>query len=112
MAITKKIREDRDRGENLSLNEDEMAFYDALGVNDSTVKILGDEVLCAIARKLTERERNSLTIDWQVKESTRAGIRVLVKQILRKYGYPPYKEKKAVETVLEQTEHIAELWAT
>ncbi len=81
-----------------------IAFYDALGVNDSAVKVLGDEVLRKIAMELTEMIRNSVTIDWTLKESVQAEIRLKVKRILRKYGYPPDKEQSATETVLRQAE--------
>ncbi len=81
-----------------------IAFYDALGVNDSAVKVLGDEVLRKIAVELTEMLRKSVTIDWTLKESVQAEIRLKVKKILRKYGYPPDKEKSATETVLRQAE--------
>jgi len=93
------------------MTEDEIAFYDALEVNDSAVKVLGDETLRKIALELTEMIRNSVTIDWTQRESVQAGIRLKVKKILRKYGYPPDKEKKATETVLKQAEMIAKSWA-
>lgn len=93
------------------MSEDEIAFYDALGVNDSAVKVLGDKTLRNIALELTEMIRNSVTIDWTKRESVQAGIRLKVKKILRKYGYPPDKEKQATETVLQQAEVIAKDWA-
>ena len=77
------------RGEALSLSEDELAFYDALETNDSAVKVLGDETLRTIARELVATVRNNVTIDWTLRENVRAQLRVLVKRILRKYGYPP-----------------------
>ncbi len=87
-----------------------MAFYDALEVNDSAVKVLGDEVLRDIARELTESLRRNTTIDWTVRESVRAKIRVSVKRILRKHGYPPDKELAATRTVLEQAELLCKDW--
>ncbi len=98
------------RGEQLNLSEDELAFYDALEVNDSAVKVLGDDTLRDIARELVEKVRNNATIDWTIKESVRAKLRVLVKRTLRKYGYPPDKQAKATETVLRQAELLADMW--
>ncbi len=111
IELARKIREDKNRGEKLNLSEEEIAFYDALGVNDSAVKVLGDETLRKIAMELTEMIRRSVTIDWTLRESVRATIRVDVKKILRKYGYPPGREKAATETVLKQAELIAKCWA-
>src|SRR5204863_523976 len=82
-------------GEALGLTEDESAFYDALETNDSAVKVLGDETLRLIARELVKTVRANVTIDWTVRENVRAQLRVLVKRILRKYGYPPDKQEKA-----------------
>jgi type I restriction enzyme, R subunit len=95
----------------LGLSEDEVAFYDALEVNDSAVKVLGDETLRDIARDLVESVRRNVTIDWTVKESVRAKIRVLIRRVLRKHGYPPDKQKKATETALEQAELLCAGWA-
>ena len=82
-----------ERGEELGLTDDEVAFYDALEVNDSAVKVLGDETLRLIARELVATVRANVTIDWTVRENVRAHLRVLVKRILRKYGYPPDKQE-------------------
>ena len=98
------------RGEALGLSEDELAFYDALETNDSAVKVLGDETLRAIARELVATVRNNITIDWTLRENVRAQLRVLVKRILRKHGYPPDKQEKATRTVLEQAEVLSEAW--
>lgn len=111
IKLAVEIREARKRGEILSLSEDEIAFYDALEVNDSAVKVLGDETLKDIARELVEMVHKNVTIDWTVKESVQAKLRVMVKRILRKYGYPPDKQEKATHTVLEQAELIAKDWA-
>jgi len=98
-------------GEALGLTDDEVAFYDALETNDSAVKVLGDEALRAIARELVSTVRANVTIDWTVRENVRAQLRVLVKRILRKHGYPPDKQEKATQTVLGQAEVLSEAWA-
>mgnify|MGYP001589670563 CR=1 FL=1 len=108
--LARKVREEKTRGKQQNMNEDEIAFYDALEVNDSAVKVLGDDALRKIALELTQMIRNSVTIDWTQRESVQAEIRLKVKKILRKYGYPPDKEKKATETVLKQAEVIAKNW--
>jgi len=104
IALAKEMREADRRGEQLGLSEDEIAFYDALEVNDSAVKVLGEPTLQQIARELVESVRANTSIDWTIKESVRAKLRVIVKRILRKYGYPPDKQEKATQTVLEQAE--------
>lgn len=111
IAIAKEIKAADQRGVVLKLTEDEVAFYDALEVNDSAVQVLGDEKLQTIARELVTMVRNNVTIDWTVKETVRAKLRVLVKRILRRYGYPPDKQEKATQTVLEQAELLAKDWA-
>jgi type I restriction enzyme R subunit len=111
IKLAEEMREAQKRGEKLGLGEDEIAFYDALGVNESSVQDLGDETLKTIARELVETVRNNATIDWTVRETVRAKLRVMVKRILRKYGYPPDKQEKATQTVLEQAEVIAKDWA-
>ena len=105
------LREAQQRGEKLNLTEDEIAFYDALEVNDSAVKVLGDETLKTIARELVDTVRRNTTIDWTVRETVRAKLRVMVKRILRRHGYPPDKQEKATQTVFEQAEVIARDWA-
>jgi len=104
IELAKKMREAHQRGEKLGLTEDEVAFYDSLEVNDSAVKVLGDECLKMIAHELVDAVRRSITIDWTLRENARAQIRVIVKRILRKHGYPPDKQEKATQTVLEQAE--------
>lgn len=96
-------------GEELKLSEDELAFYDALEVNDSAVKVLGDDTLKGMARELVKSVHENATIDWTMKENVRAKLRVMVRRILRKYGYPPDKQEKATQTVLEQAEVIAKI---
>jgi type I restriction enzyme R subunit len=111
IALAKEMRAAAARGEELDLTEDELAFYDALETNDSAVQILGDETLREIARDLAETVRKSVTIDWTIRENVRAHLRVLVKRILRKYGYPPDKQEKATHTVLEQAALLSAGWA-
>jgi type I restriction enzyme R subunit len=111
IGLARDMRAAERRGEDLGLSEDELAFYDALETNDSAVKVLGDETLRAIARELVATVRANVTIDWTVRENVRAQLRVLVKRILRKHGYPPDKQEKATQTVLEQAEVLSEAWA-
>ena len=110
VALAKKLKAEKNRGKEHNLNDDEIAFYDALEVNDSAVKILGDEKLRDIALELTAMIRKSVTIDWTQRDSVQADIRLKVKKILKDYGYPPDKQKKAIETVLRQAEVIAKNW--
>jgi len=112
IQLAKDMREAGARGEKLGLSDDELAFYDALETNDSAVKVLGDETLKTIARELVATVRTNVTIDWTVRENVRANLRVLVKRILRKHGYPPDKQEKATQTVLEQAEVLSDQWAT
>jgi type I restriction enzyme R subunit len=112
ITLAKEIREADARGEALNLSEDELAFYDALETNDSAVQVLGDETLRMIARELVKTVRTNVAIDWTVRENVRAHLRVLVKRILRRYGYPPDKQEKATRTVLEQAEVLSAGWAT
>uniref|UniRef100_UPI0025C26BF9 type I restriction endonuclease subunit R n=1 Tax=Desulfonatronospira sp. TaxID=1962951 RepID=UPI0025C26BF9 len=112
IKLAQEMREAYKRGENLGMSDDEIAFYDALEVSDSAVKVLGDETLKTIARELVKAVRNSVTIDWTVRENARAQIRVMVKRILRRYGYPPDKQEKATQTVLEQAEVLCRQWVT
>jgi len=112
IQLAKQMREANARGEVLGLSEDELAFYDALETNDSAVKVLGDDTLRAIARELVETVRNNVTIDWTLRENVRAQLRVLVKRILRKHGYPPDKQEQATQTVLEQAALLSGEWAS
>jgi type I restriction enzyme R subunit len=111
IQLAKDMREASARGVALGLSEDELAFYDALETNDSAVKVLGDETLRGIARELVATVRNNVPTDWTLRENVRAQLRVLVKRILRKYGYPPDKQEKATETVLEQAALLSAEWA-
>jgi len=98
------------RGEDLGLTEDDVAFYDALAVNDSAVKAMGDDKLKVIAAELITQVRKSVTIDWTLREGARAKIRVMVKRILNRYGYPPDLQEEAVKTVLRQAELLCAEW--
>jgi type I restriction enzyme R subunit len=111
IGLARNLNEALRRGERLGLNEDELAFYDALEVNDSAVQVLGDASLRAIAKELVENVRKNTTIDWTQRENVQAKLRVIVKRILKKYGYPPDKQEKATQTVLEQAEVLSEGWA-
>jgi type I restriction enzyme R subunit len=111
IALAKDMRQAAARGKDLGLTDDELAFYDALEANDSAVKVLGDSTLKTIAKELVASVRKNVTIDWTVRENVRANLRVIVKRILRKYGYPPDKQEKATQTVLEQAEVLSEGWA-
>ncbi|MCS6772192.1 MAG: DUF3387 domain-containing protein, partial [Kiritimatiellae bacterium] len=109
--LARAMREANARGEKLGLSEEELAFYDALETNDSAVKVLGEPTLRAIAQELVRTVRANVTIDWTMRENVRANLRVLVKRILRKHGYPPDKQEKATQTVLEQAELLSAEWA-
>ena len=111
IGLAKQMREADQRGEALGLTEDELAFYDALETNDSAVKVLGEPTLRDIARELVASVRGNVTIDWTVRENVRAQLRVLIKRILRKHGYPPDKQEKATQTVLEQAAVLSQEWA-
>lgn len=110
IQLARDMRRADSRGENLGLSEDELAFYDALATNDSAVKVLGEPTLKLIAQELVAAVRRNVTIDWTIRENVRAHLRVLVKRILRKYGYPPDKQEKATLTVLEQAEVLSREW--
>src|SRR3990167_5840226 len=109
--MAKKFKEAVQRGESVGLNEDELAFYDALANNEASVKELGDEILKKIAHELTENLRKNVSVDWSVRESVRAKLRLMVKRILRKYKYPPDKQEEAIELILRQAETLSATWA-
>jgi type I restriction enzyme R subunit len=111
IRMAKDFNEAMSRGENLGLTSDEAAFYDALEVNDSAVKGLGEPILKQIAQDLVKEIKASIKIDWTVKESVRAEMRVRVKRLLRKHGYPPDKQEKATATVIQQAELLCKDWA-
>ncbi|OFX41941.1 MAG: DEAD/DEAH box helicase [Bacteroidetes bacterium GWA2_32_17] len=108
IRIAKEIKASDGEAERLGLTQDEMAFYDALETNDSAVAILGDEILRTISKEIADKVRANATIDWTIRESARAKLMVLVKRTLTKYGYPPDKQQKAIDTVLKQAELLAE----
>ena len=112
IAMAKEFREAAQRGNKLGLNDSELAFYDALADNESAVRELGDEALKKIAIEVTEKLRNSTSVDWQKRESVRARLRNLVRITLRRYKYPPDMQEEAIRLVLEQAERLSEGWST
>lgn len=111
IKLAKELDAAAKRGEALGLSDDEIAFYDALAANQSAVIAMGDDKLKVIAAELITQVRKSVTIDWALRESARAKIRVMVKRILNKYGYPPDLQDEAVKTVLAQAELLSAGWA-
>ena len=108
--MAKKFKAASERGEQLGLNKDEVAFYDALAANEASVKELGDETLRKIAHELTINLRKNIKVDWAQRESVRAQLRLMVKRILRKYKYPPDSQEEAITLVLRQTEALGANW--
>jgi type I restriction enzyme R subunit len=108
IAMAKQFKEDLNRQENHHLTDEEEAFYDALAQNSSAQELMGEEVLVEMAREVSQKLRENLTVDWSVKESVRARLRILIRQLLKKYKYPPDQEKDAIELVLRQAEVIGE----
>ncbi len=108
IEIAREVKRADQRGEQLNLTKEELAFYDALEVNDSAVQVLGNDTLREIAREIADKVRANATIDWTVRESARARLMVVVRRTLNKYGYPPDKQQKAIDTVLKQAEFMAE----
>ena len=111
IAMAKQFQDDLAREAELGLNPDEVAFYDALANNESAVRELGDEILKKIAVEITENLRKSTTVDWQVRESVRARLRILVRRTLQRYKYPPDKAAEAVELVMRQAEVLSNEWS-
>lgn len=111
IQLAKDIRSARQRGEEQGLSEDEIAFYDALAENESAIEVMGDDKLKLIAHELLVSLRENVTVDWAHRDSARARMRVLVKRILRKYGYPPDLQDAAVQTVLQQAEALSSSWS-
>jgi type I restriction enzyme, R subunit len=107
VELAKEMRETKHRGDEVGLRDDELAFYDAICQNDAAVLDLGDDVLKTIARKLVDAIRESATIDWNLKESVRATMRARIRRLLASYDYPPDKEERAIELVLEQAQQLA-----
>lgn len=112
VAMAKEFAAAAQEGEKLGLNTEEVAFYDALANNEASVRELGDEVLKKIAVELTENLRRSTTVDWSVRETVRARLRLMVKRILRKYKYPPDEQEAAIDLVLQQAETLSESWVS
>ncbi|WP_237046583.1 DUF3387 domain-containing protein [Aquipseudomonas alcaligenes] len=110
IEMAKKFAAASKRGDQLGLNDDELAFYDALANNESSVRELGDETLAKIAHELTQSLRQNVTVDWSNRDSVRAKLRLLVKRILRKYKYPPDQQEEAAQLVLAQAETLCEAW--
>ncbi len=110
IEMAKKFKAAAHRGEELGLSGDEWAFYDALAMNEASVRELGDEILAKIAHELTQSLRENVTVDWNNRESVRAKLRLLVKRILRKYRYPPDQQEEAAQLVLQQAEMLCEAW--
>jgi len=110
IAMAQEFRTAAERGDNLGLSADEIAFYDALGTNQASVRELGDVILKKIAMELTAQLRRNVSVDWSVRDTVRAKLRLLVKRILRKYKYPPDLEQRAIDVVLQQAEILSETW--
>ena len=110
IAMAKKFKEAIGRGEELGLNADELAFYDALANNEEAVLEMGDEILKKIAHELAESLRKNTSVDWSVRDNVRARLRLMVKRILRKYKYPPSRQEEAVQLVLDQAETLSAEW--
>jgi type I restriction enzyme R subunit len=108
--LIKLAKESAKRGEEMGLSQEELAFYDAIGSNEEVVEVLGDENLRAIAQELVSAVRKNATVDWNVKKSALANMRVVVKRLLRKHGYPPEMRNEAAETVVRQAELLCEDW--
>ncbi len=111
VELAKKIKAEKDRGKDIGLTPEEVAFYDALCVNESAIRELGDEILKQIAQELVVMLRKNTTIDWTIKENVQAKLRVYVKKLLRKYNYPPDKQEGATQTVLEQANLLCKDWS-
>ena len=106
--MAKQFKKDLNKTKELNLNPEENAFYDALSNNKSAEELMGEEVLVQIAREIAEKLRKNITIDWSIRESVRARLRLLVKNLLRKYKYPPDQQEEATELVLSQAELLSD----
>ncbi|MDH0665946.1 type I restriction endonuclease subunit R [Acinetobacter junii] len=111
IQMAKEFQTD-EREASLGLNPDEIAFYDALANNESAVRELGDDTLKQIAREITEKLRKSTTVDWQVRDSVRAQLKILVRRTLQRWKYPPDKAAEAIELVMKQAEQLSNAWTT
>ena len=110
IKIARDLKKADMRTKEMGMSNDELAFYDALSLNDSAADVLGDEQLRVIAREVADKVRKNATIDWTVKESVRARLMVIVRRILRKYGYPPDKQERAIQLVMTQAANLADEW--
>ncbi|KGQ21515.1 type I restriction endonuclease subunit R [Thermus filiformis] len=110
IQLARRMREAEGRGERLGLSEEELAFYDALAASQGPEAALADETLRTIAQEVLKVVRENVTVDWAVRENAQAQLRVLVKRLLRKYGYPPDRQEQAALLVLEQAKALSELW--
>jgi type I restriction enzyme R subunit len=111
IQMAKEFKKDLDKAKKMNLNESEVAFYDALSDNNSARELMSDELLVKIAREVAEKLRKNVTVDWNVKESVRAKLRLIIKNILKRYKYPPDEEQKAIDLVLVQAEQFSDEWA-
>ena len=111
IQMAKEFKKDLSKAKKMNLNESEIAFYDALSDNNSARELMGDELLVKIAREVAEKLRKNVTVDWNVKESVRAKLRLIIKNILKRYKYPPDEEQKAIDLVLIQAEQFSDEWA-
>jgi type I restriction enzyme R subunit len=111
IQLAKEMDASSKKGRELGLNDDEMAFYDALAANESAIQAMGSDHLKVIAAELVTSVRKSVTIDWMLRENARAKIKVIVKRILKKHGYPPDLQEEATQTVLEQAKLLCATWA-
>jgi type I restriction enzyme, R subunit len=111
IQMAKDFQAEMAREADLGLNSDEVAFYDALANNESAVRMLGDEILKKIAVEITEKLRNSTTVDWQVRDSVRARLKILVRRTLQKWKYPPDRAAEAIELVMKQAEVLSNEWS-
>jgi type I restriction enzyme R subunit len=111
IQMAKEFKKDLDKAKKMNLNESEVAFYDALSDNNSAKELMSDELLVKIAREVAEKLRKNVTVDWNVKESVRAKLRLIIKNILKRYKYPPDEEQKAIDLVLFQAEQFSDEWA-
>ena len=112
IQLAKDIRAARERGEASGLSDDEIAFYDALAENNSAVELMGNDKLKLIAHEVLESLKANVSVDWAHRKNARARLRVLVKRILKKYGYPPDMQDEAVQTVLQQAEALSSSWVS
>lgn len=112
IAMAKDLQKAMQCDEELGLGPDEIAFYDALAERPEVLLLMGDETLKSLASELTEKLRASTSVDWQVRDSVRAKMRLLIKRLLRNFKYPPEGQEEAVSRVIEQAEALADSWTT